>query len=101
MERRGFDSRRLNLRDTDHARERYDELVDLVRFGKSKLRYYTEKEFYEGTIDPENGADWNQAAPIDTVPTLEDIRKTVTDYLAWEVSGIIKDRGVEEDRLGK
>lgn len=26
-----------NLRDTDHAKERYQELVDLVRFGKAKL----------------------------------------------------------------
>lgn len=55
-----------NLRDTDHAKERYQELVDLVRFGKAKLNILTEKEYYEGTIDPENGADWNQTAPIDT-----------------------------------
>lgn len=46
-----------NLRDTDHAKERYAELVDLVRFGKSKLNIFTEKEYYEGKIDPENGAD--------------------------------------------
>lgn len=35
-----------NLRDTDHAKERYAELVDLVRFGKSKLNIFTEKEYY-------------------------------------------------------
>lgn len=69
-----------NLRDTDHAKERYQELVDLVRFGKAKLNILTEKEYYEGTIDPENGADWNQTAPIDTKPTLEDFKKTVSDY---------------------
>ena len=46
-----------NLKDTDHAKERYQEIVDLVRFGKSKLNILTEKEYYEGTIDPENGAD--------------------------------------------
>mgnify|MGYP000414673307 CR=1 FL=1 len=40
-----------NLRDTDHAKERYQELVDLVRFGKAKLNIFTEKEYYEGTID--------------------------------------------------
>lgn len=74
-----------NLRDTDHAKERYAELIDLVRFGKSKLNIFTEKEYYEGKIDPENGADWNQTAPIDTKPTLEDFKKTVSDYLAWEV----------------
>lgn len=90
-----------NLRDTDHAKERYHEVVDLVRFGKSKLKYFTEKEYYEGTIDPENGADWNQTAPIDTKPTLEDFKKTVSDYLAWEVSNILKRKGGEDDRLGK
>ena len=92
---------RVNLRDTDHAKERYAELVDLVRFGKSKLHYYTEKEYYEGAVDPENGADWNQSAPIDTKPTLEDFKKTVSDYLAWEVSNLLKNQSSEDDRLGK
>lgn len=90
-----------NLRDTDHAKERYQELVDLVRFGKSKLSIFTEKEYYEGKIDPENGADWNQTAPIDTRPTLEDFKKTVSDYLAWEVSNLLKNQSAEDDRLGK
>ena len=90
-----------NLRDTDHAKERYEELADLVRFGKGKLHYYTEKEYYEGNIDPENGADWNQTVPVDTRPTLDDFKKTVRDYLAWEVSSIIKNQGSEDDRLGK
>lgn len=75
-----------NLRDTDHAKERYEEVANLVRFGKSKLHYLTEKEYYEGTIVPESGKDWNQTAPIDTNPTLQDFKKTVNDYLTWEVS---------------
>ena len=91
-----------NLKDTDHAKERYQEVVDLVRFGKNKLHYLTEKEYYEGTIDPQNGSDWNQAAPIDTKPTLADFKKTVSDYLAWEVSNILKKQSPdEEDGLGK
>lgn len=90
-----------NLRDTDRAKERYAELVDLVRFGKSKLKIFTEKEYYEGKIDPENGADWNQTAPIDTKPTLDDFKKTVSDYLAWEVSNLLKNQSSEDDRLGK
>lgn len=80
----------VNLRDTDHAKERYAEVVDLVKFGKKKLHYLKESDYFEGTIDPENGADWNQSAPIDTKPTLEDFKKTVADYLAWEVQNIIK-----------
>lgn len=91
----------INLRDTDHAKEKYQEVVDLVRFGKAKLKYFTEKEYYEGSIDPENGADWNQSAPIDTRPTLEDFRKTVSDYLAYEVSNLIKNDNKGDDCLGK
>jgi len=82
-----------NLKDTDRAKERYEELVNLVRFGKDELNIFTEKEYYENTIDPNNGADWNQSAPIDTKPTLDDFKKTVSDYLAWEVSTILKSKG--------
>lgn len=90
-----------NLFDSDRAKERYQEVVDLVRYGKSKLKIFTEKEYYEGTINPESGADWNQTAPIDTKPTLEDFKKTVSDYLAWEVSTLLKGQNKEDDRLGK
>lgn len=92
----------VNLRDTDHAKERYQEIADIVRFGKSELNIFTEKEYYEGKIDPENGADWNQSAPINTIPTLEDFKKTVSDYLAWEVSTLLKGKSSEDnERLGK
>lgn len=91
----------VNLRDTDHARERYAEVVDLVRYGKSKLNLFTEKEYYEGHINPESGSDWNQSAPVDTRPTLEDFKRTVADYLAWEVSNLLKQNANKEDGLGK
>lgn len=80
----------VNLRDLGDAKARYAELISLVRFGKKKLKIFTEKEYYEGTIDPTNGSDWNQTAPIDTRPTLADFKKTVSDYLAWEVSNLLK-----------
>jgi type IIS restriction enzyme M protein len=90
-----------NLKDTGNARGRYEELVQLVRFGKKKLNIFSEKEYYEGTIDPKNGADWNQSAPIDIKPTLDDFKKTVSDYLAWEVSNLLKRQNKEDDTLGK
>jgi hypothetical protein len=87
----------INLKDTDRAKQRYEEVVNLVRFGKNKLNIFTENEYYEGHIDPQNGEDWNQSSPIDTKPTFDDFRKTVADYLAWEVEQLIKG----EDGLGK
>ena len=72
-----------------------------MRFGKCKLKIFTEKEYYEGHIDPGNGTDWNQSAPIDTKPTLQDFKKTVSDYLAWEISTLIKQENLAEENLGK
>lgn len=89
-----------NLKDTDSAKERYDEVANLVRFGKSKLNLLTTSEYYEGVIDPNNGTDWNQSAPIDTKPNLQDFKKTVGDYLAWEVSNLLKQQ-IGGDKLGK
>jgi len=90
-----------NLRDTDQAKERYEEVVNLVRFGKSKLKIFSEKEYYEGTVAPKNGADWNQSAPVDTKPTLQDFKKTVSGYLSWEVSTILKEQNILGKSLGK
>ena len=90
-----------NLKDTNHAKQRYEELVNLVLFDKDELNIFTDKEYYEGNIDPLNGADWNQSAPIDTKPTLEDFKKTVSDYLAWEVSSILKQNNSEDEKEGK
>lgn len=90
-----------NLKDNGDAKARYQEIVDLVRFGKAKLNIFTEKEYYEGHIDKDNGADWNQSAPIDTKPTIDDFKKTVSDYLSWEISSLLKSENKDNDRLGK
>lgn len=90
-----------NLRDTDHAKERYEELVNLVRYGREYLKHLSPREFYEGRIDPANGCDWNQIAPIDTTPKAEDFHKTVSDYMAWQVNRILQKQRKKEDSLGK
>ena len=89
-----------NLRDVDNAKERYDEVVALVRFGKAKLNLLPANAYYEGYINPLDGSDWNQTTPIDTMPTREDFHKTVSEYLAWRVGEIIKTKTAEEC-LGK
>ena len=89
-----------NLKDTNKAKERYEELINLVRFGRSKLNIFTDKEYHEATIDPTNGADWNQSAIIDTKPSIQDFKKTVSDYLAWEVTTLLKKNNTSEE-VGK
>lgn len=77
-----------NLKDTGNAKERYEEISNLVRFGKGKLNLLTENEYFEGHIDPKSGEDWNQTAPIETAPNLLDFKQTIGDFLKWEVSNL-------------
>ena len=87
----------VNLRDTDHAKERYEEIAKVVCYGKDYLQYY--KDCYvEDTISLKgNDRTYSQHRKIETVPTADDFAKVVKDYLAWRVSEIIK----QEDCLGK
>jgi hypothetical protein len=83
----------VNLRNTDHALERYDEVCAICLGKKSKTDYYTEAngKVIKDTIGLD-GNDWtfNQHRVINTTPTEEDFKKTVSDYLAWKVSAILK-----------
>ncbi|EJR04981.1 N-6 DNA methylase [Bacillus cereus group sp. WSBC 10925] len=79
-----------NLRNVDHAKERYQEVADIVNFGPSYINLIGEENYYENTIDPNNGADWNQNKPVDITPRQEDFEKTVSDFLAYEISQILR-----------
>lgn len=86
-------TQKVNLRNVDHALERYDEIVAICLGKKPKTEYYTEANglVIKDTITL-NGDDWtfNQHKKIDTTPTEDDFKKTVADYLAWRVSAILK-----------
>ena len=86
-------TQKVNLRNTDHALERYDEVAAICLGKKPKTDYYTEGKglVIKDTVSL-NGNDWtfNQHKKIDTMPTEEDFKKTVADYLAWKVSAILK-----------
>ena len=88
-------SQAVNLKDVDHAKERYQEVLDIVLGRKPKTNYYTEAN---GTVIKDtitlNGDDWTftQHLKIDLTPTVDDFKKTVSDYLAWKVSSLIKDK---------
>lgn len=86
-------TQKVNLRNTDHALERYDELAAICLGKKPKTAYYTESngKIIRDTVSLE-GSDWTfgQHKTIDTTPTEEDFKKTVADYLAWKVSSVLK-----------
>ncbi|MBX7490623.1 HsdM family class I SAM-dependent methyltransferase [Helicobacter himalayensis] len=79
-----------NLKDTDNAKARYEELVNLVAYNHTNLHYYKDC-FVQDCINLE-GRDWTfaQHKKIDTKPTLADFKKCVSEYLAWEVSNVLK-----------
>ena len=52
--------------------------VDIPK--EMKIYDSSDKEYYEGTIDPKNGADWNQTAPIDTIFSFVFCEKYVSDF---------------------
>lgn len=81
----------VNLKNTNHATERYNEIIDLVLYGKEYLKYYTEDEYIEDTLSL-NGDDWtfSQHKKIDITPKEDDFRNTVKKYLSWKVADILK-----------
>lgn len=84
----------VNLRNTDHADERYEEVTAIILGKKKKTDYYNEEsgKVIKDTISL-NGDDWNfsQHRVINTTPTLDDFRKTVSDYLSFKVSQLMKE----------
>lgn len=86
-------SQDVNLRNTDHAMERYDEILAIVLGKKPKTSYYTESNglVIKDTITL-NGDDWlfTQHQKLDTIPTEEDFKRTVANYLSWKVSNLMK-----------
>ena len=97
-------SQSVNLRDTDNAKQRYQEIVNLVCFGRGthdeNLHYYKDC-FVEDTITL-SGKDWTygQHRQIDTTPTYDDFANTVKDYLAWKVAQIIKQQNENGNATG-
>lgn len=83
----------VNLRDTDHAAARYQEVIDLVLDNMPETEYYTKDNglYIEDTISL-SGDDWTfaQHKVIDTVPTEEDFKRTVANYLAWKVGTLMR-----------
>lgn len=86
-------TQKVNLRNTDHALERYDEVAAICLGKKPKTSYYTEANgrVIRDTVSLK-GDDWtfNQHKKIDITPTEDDFKKTVADYLAWKVATILK-----------
>jgi len=93
----GYKRTKRALQETDDPTKRYSDIVKIYKAGKNakvEAKWNLDEVYIEDFITP-NGNDWNfdQHKVIDTNPTLDDFKKTVSDYLAWEVSTILKSKG--------
>ena len=83
----------VNLKNTDHAEERYAEVFALTTGKMPKTHYYTEEN---GKVIKDvislNGDDWTfmQHQKIDIIPTKDDFKHTVAEFLSWRVSNLMK-----------
>ena len=89
------------LQEIDDPTKRYADIVLIYKAGKRakvKANWKLNEVYVEDFITA-SGADWNfdQHKTIDTKPALSDFRKTVADYLSWEVEKLLK----SEYSLGK
>lgn len=82
-----------NLRDTDNATGRYEEVLAHVLGKKPKTTYYTEAngKVIHDTISL-NGDDWLfvQHQTLDGVPIEDDFEAVIADYLSWKVGSLMK-----------
>lgn len=100
----GYKRTGRGLQEVDNPGQRYFDIVKIFKAGKNakvdKNLWNLDQCYVEDFID-DSGSDWNFSLhqKTDTKPTLDDFKKTVAEYLAWEVSNVIKSEA--SDSLGK
>ena len=82
-------TQKTNLKNTDHAIERYEEVVNLALYGHSYLHYLKESDYIEDTISL-RGDDWTfaQHVKINTVPVEADFKAEAEHYAAWKATQV-------------
>lgn len=86
------------IQEIDEPTKRYADIIKIYKAGKSakvEAAWNLNVVYVEDFIT-NSGADWNfdQHKTIDTKPTIDDFRKTVADYLSWEVDQLLKTEGL-------
>ena len=105
----GYKRTKRSLQEIDKPAQRYK---DILKIYKQGLNAKIDNSVYEKPIGlsevyvedfiTESGADWNfdQHKRIDTTPTLADFKKCVSEYLAWEVSNVLKNQNADSTNGG-
>ncbi len=91
----GYKRTKRRINEIDNPVQRYNDIVEIYKNGVTATvshDLWNLKEQVVMDVITDKGNDWNyeQHQKIDTTPTLEDFKKTVSDYLTWEVSKFLK-----------
>lgn len=91
----GYKRAKRGISEVDHPVERYQDIVQIFKNGRDAKVHNGLWDLDKVVVMDEitdSGTDWNfdQHYKVDTRPTEDDFRKVVSDYLAWEVSRVLK-----------
>jgi type I restriction enzyme M protein len=101
----GYKRTKRSLIEIDNPMQRYNDIIEIYKNGTTadvSPTLWNLKQNVVMSVITNSGNDWNydQYQKIDTKPKLQDFKKTIGDYLAWEVSNILKQQNNNES-LGK
>ena len=101
----GYKRTKRGIIEIDNPVQRYNDIIEIYKNGLTANvsdKLWDLKQTVVMSVITDKGNDWNydQYQKIDTKPTLHDFKKTVGDYLAWEVSNILKQQTADQS-LGK
>ncbi|TCJ96213.1 N-6 DNA methylase [Volucribacter psittacicida] len=102
----GYKRTERSLIEQDQPTQRYQDIIKIYKAGRNALvnrDLWNLDEIYVEDFISLEGNDWNfdQHKKSELVPTLSDFKKTVSDYLAWEVSQLLKQQKLENEQLLK
>ena len=92
----GYKRTERGIKEIDNPIKRYSDIVKVYKAGRNAKIDESLWNINDICIDDvisNNGNDWNfdQHKNIDTIPTEDDFKKTVVDYLSWKVSTLLKE----------
>ena len=91
----GYKRTKRGINEIDNPTQRYKDIVEIYKNGitanVSTDLWDLRKQVVMDVIS-KKGNDWNfdQHQKIDTIPTTDDFKKTISDYLNWEVSKVLR-----------
>lgn len=91
----GYKRTKRGLNEVDSPTVRYQDIIKIYKGGKNaqiNKNLWDLDEIYIEDFITDGGNDWNfeQHKVIDTTPTIEDFKNTVSNYLEWESSKLLQ-----------